>query len=98
MDIPSKGVVDTTVARVLHLERPMGMLITDLVKDSPAVRAGLKKGDVILKVDDREVERGEQYQSLIVKRRPGERVTLTIIREGKEQQIDVVLGEFPPRR
>jgi serine protease Do len=69
-----------------------GLNVTDVSKSSPAEKAGLQVGDVILKVDDEKMEDSEGLQKLIRSKRPGEEVRIQIKRGGKKQRINVMLG------
>jgi S1-C subfamily serine protease len=63
--------------------------------ESPAELAKLREGDVILKLDDKDVTSREQLIAEVRKRKPGQIVTLKIDRDGKPMDIKVKLGEFP---
>lgn len=87
--------VNEQMAKALNLKSPRGAVITDVVKDSPGEKANLKQGDVIVKVDDKEVEGVLGIRKSIVRKAPGTEVKLTIIRDGSEKEIRVTLGEAP---
>ncbi|MEV4443662.1 trypsin-like peptidase domain-containing protein, partial [Streptomyces sp. NPDC049577] len=59
----------------------------------PADKAGLKPGDVIVKLDDQKIDSGPTLISEIWTHRPGDKVTLTYLRDGKQSTVDLVLGE-----
>ncbi|WP_295643442.1 trypsin-like peptidase domain-containing protein [uncultured Corynebacterium sp.] len=71
-----------------------GAEIVKVESGSPADKAGLKSGDVVLKVDDRLVEGGVGLIAAIRSHRVGDKVTLTVLRDGKgsEKQVEVTLG------
>ena len=87
--------VDDGVARGLGLDKPSGALVQGVSPRSAAENAGLRQGDIILKVDDREVLSVNDLQIKIAAHHPGETVTLTIWRKNKSYEVDVVLGEAP---
>jgi len=62
---------------------------------SPAAHAGLRENDIVTAVDGEPVDENHPLANRIARRKPGNRVTLTVLRKGKEKQIDVTLGEFP---
>jgi serine protease Do len=64
---------------------------------SPAQRAGLKTGDVILKVEDQPIDHSNQLSSYISRQSPGEESKLTIWRGKQEQQLDVRIAELKER-
>ncbi len=86
--------IDSDMAEALGLERPGGVLVADVTKDSPAAKAGMKRGDVIKKVGAVEVESVSHLRNLIASSDAGSRVRITVLRDGKETVVKVVLGEL----
>ncbi len=84
--------VDKNLAKHFKLKKPYGVIITDVVKGSPADKAGLKAGDVIIKVDDREIKNSLQLRSYVQSKAPGEKIDITIIRDGKKKKLKATLG------
>jgi serine protease Do len=72
-----------------------GVLAKQVVKDGPAAKAGLKQGDIITKVDDKQVNDPVDFAQTIRSRKVGETVRLGLLREGKKQSIEVKLGLRP---
>lgn len=66
-----------------------------VVPNSPAAKAGIKEGDIIVKFDGQPVNEDNPLNSYINKKKPGDTVTLTVLRDGKEQQIKVTFEEAP---
>lgn len=83
--------VDASTAKALGLKEPKGVLIQDVVKGGAAEKEDVKQGDVILKVDDREVNQPNQLQSYVASKRAGSQVRLTLYRDGKEIERYVTL-------
>ena len=99
------------VAQAMNLPSDQqGVLVERVTKGSPADAAGLKAsnkpvsisghrllvgGDIITAVDDRDIAALADLQSFLKQAQPGEQVTLTVLRTGKELQVDVTLGEQP---
>lgn len=83
-----------------ELEEKQGALVksgtnsTAIVKDGPADKAGLRDGDIITKVNDKIVGEQGGLGSLVSEFLPGEKVTLTIVRDGKTQQLELTLGAY----
>jgi len=81
------------------MERQLGVregaLVTDVVANSPAAKAGIKSGDVIVAVDGQKIKNSNDLQMAIMYRRPGERVTVTVVRDKKTMTLEVVLEERP---
>ena len=65
-----------------------------VISGGPADKAGIREGDIITKVDDRVIGEQGGLGSLIAEFLPGEKVTLTIIRDGKTQKVSVTLGSY----
>ena len=74
-----------------------GILVAQVMKGSPADKAGLKVGDIIIALNGRKLEDVRDLQLSIMKTKPGTEVTLTIIREGKRKEIKVKVGELPEK-
>ncbi len=70
-----------------------GIKIGSVIDDSPAQKAGLKKGDIITAFDGKEVKDLKQYSGILKTYKPGDKVTVTIVRNGKKSDIPLVLGE-----
>ncbi len=71
-----------------------GARITSVSKESAAEKAGLKSGDIITKVDDQKVEGSGDVTRIIRKSKPGTKVTITYLRDGKEQKVTTELGKW----
>jgi len=80
-------------AEAYRLPRITGVLVQDFEADSPARRAGLQAGDVILAVDGEPIEHTGELQRRIASRRAGETVRLDVFRGGRQQTIRVELME-----
>ncbi len=76
----------------LGLSAPAGIVVTTVVRGSPAETAGLRVGDIITKMNDQQIDQEHPLNSLMVKTRPGDRVRLTLIRDGQTQIVEVLLG------
>lgn len=70
-----------------------GALVTAIVPESGAAKAGLAKGDIIRRIDGKDVENGFTLRFAIGRRRAGDSVTLVVERKGKQIEIKAVLGE-----
>jgi len=85
--------VTTAHARAFRLPEPRGAVVQDFPDDSPAEEAGIERGDVIVALDGRPVERVGQLQRLIASYEPNDRVRVDVIRYGEPLSFDVRLGE-----
>ena len=70
-----------------------GVYIEKITEDGPANSTELKKGDIIIKIDNTSVNKMCELQEYIFSKNPGDEITLTILRNSKEKQIKIVLGE-----
>jgi serine protease Do len=70
-----------------------GALIGDVVADSPADKAGLKRGDLVTRMGGQEVRDANDLMNRVALLIPGGKVDLTVIREGKEKQFQVTVGK-----
>jgi len=85
--------IDRALAKAKGLAEPKGAIIQDFPDDSPAEKAGLERGDVIVAVEGKPIDRVGQLQGTIASYEPGERVGVTVVREGETMVFDVRLAE-----
>ena len=90
----SIGQVSKEVAESLGLGKPTGALVQGVESGSPADKAGVEPGDIILKVDGKTVEKSGDLPRLIGAAKPGSRATLQVLRRGSTRDIAVTVGEF----
>ena len=74
-----------------------GVAIEGIEPDSPASKVGLKSGDKIVKIDDKEIKGLEDLMTTMQKTKPGQTVKVTYKRDGKEMKTDVKLAKMPPQ-
>jgi S1-C subfamily serine protease len=72
-----------------------GAVVTSVEPGSPAASAGLSRGDIITEVDGDAIEGESDLSRLIDEHKPGERVSLTLLRQGAETEVQVTLGRAP---
>jgi Do/DeqQ family serine protease len=83
-------------ARQLGLPDVRGVVVAGVEKDSPADRAGIRERDVITAFNGNPIEDGNSLRNQVAATEPGTEITLTLVRDGHEQQVRVNLGEFTP--
>ena len=82
----------------LKSDQTDGVVVTDTVKGSPAETAGLKKYDVITKIGDKEIKNIVELRRELYAHNVGDKVELTVLREGKETKVQVTLGAQPEQQ
>jgi serine protease Do len=84
--------VDRNLAESFGLDRPRGALIAQVGRDSPAERAGLQSGDVIVAFNDEPIETSADLPHIVGLVAPGSRVEALLVRDGDEQRVTVEVG------
>ena len=82
--------IDDKIAEELKLSSRNGVYIVEVLKNSAADKAGLKKGDVLMAVDSVKITTPSSVQEVISRFSPGDKAELTVIRDGKEKTFEVV--------
>jgi len=83
------------LAAQFHLPEAKGALVSQVNKNSPAEKAGLKSGDVIVRFDGKEVRDTRQLRNLVAAAAPGASVKIDAIRNGKERAFTATIGRMP---
>jgi serine protease Do len=71
-----------------------GVKVTELTDESAAKKAGIKEGDIITKIGETKIEDPDQLSETVRKHKPGDKVTVTVLRDKKEQKITTELGKW----
>jgi serine protease Do len=85
--------VQTADVKAYGLSSPKGAVVQDFLDDSPAEKAGLERGDVIVAIDGRTVDRVGQLQRIVASYEPNDRVSVEVVRYGKRVDFNVKLAE-----
>jgi serine protease Do len=88
--------VSKDVAESLGLPEAKGALVRGVESGSPAAKAGLEPGDIIVKFDGRSIDRSVDLPRLVGNTKPGARSTVTVFRRGAYKDLSVVVGEVEP--
>ena len=87
--------VSPDIAETLGLKDAKGAIVADVTADSPALKAGLKAGDVITSVNDEAIAEPKDLSRRIAAISPGEKVNIQLTRDGKEMSLNVTLDAMP---
>lgn len=87
--------VSKDLAESFGLDGTNGALVSDVSDDSPAQKAGLKAGDVILSANGSDIQDSTTLPRVVGQVSPGDEVKLQVMRDGTERDIDVTVGDWP---
>lgn len=90
--------VTSETAKDLKLSAERGVVLGEIVPDSPAAKAGLKENDVVTEINGQRVEGAAQFRRMIHEIPAGRSVQLTVWRDGRAQNLSVTLGKSEERR
>jgi len=87
------GISDVTPenAEFFHMKEAIGAVISQVEPDSPGAKAGLRVGDVVTQFNGKKVDDAGQLQAAVAQERPGTKVQLSILRDGKSETVPVTL-------
>jgi serine protease Do len=83
------------LAKSLSISQEHGALVTDVMKGSPAEKAGFTRGDLIVEFDGQQVDNTTNLRNMAANTAPGKKVEVKVIRDGKEVSLTVKIGEMP---
>jgi len=86
--------VNQSLAESFGLKKPTGALVSSVESDSPAAKAGIEPGDVVLKINGRDVNRTLDLSGYVAELKPGTAAKLEVWRKGTQREITVTLGEM----
>ena len=100
-----KGYLGITMAQLtpslrtaLDLKGDNGILVNEVLEDSPAEAAGIKDGDIVVEYDGTAIDSPRQLRKLVGRTKPGEKVLLRVIRKGRTRKLNATIGESPRER
>ena len=83
------------LAKALDIKDPKGALVADVFQDSPADKGGIRRGDVIIAFNGKEVKDNHDLPAIVAATPVDEKATVTVVRDGKERELDVTVGKLP---
>jgi serine protease Do len=83
------------LAQSFGLKEPSGVLIADVVQDSPAAKAGIAAGDIIVEFDGKRVDTPQDLQKIVAATAPGKGVPIKVWREKSTKSLEIKIGETP---
>jgi serine protease Do len=86
------------LAKSLGISETEGALISGVEKDSPADKAGLKRGDLVVALAGKKVIDSTSLRNMVAAMAPGTKIDVKIVREGKEQTVSITLGEYKEKK
>ncbi|MBW1981753.1 MAG: DegQ family serine endoprotease [Deltaproteobacteria bacterium] len=89
--------VTPELAKSFGLKQAGGALVADVIKNSPAEKSGIKRGDIIVKFGNESIESPHELSRVVAGTKPGERIKVGLIREGKQQTVTVKIGTMPEK-
>lgn len=87
--------VTSELAGEFGLKESTGAIITDIFSRSPAEKSGMKRGDIIIEVEGKEVKNVVSLRNMISRSKVGSRLKLKVIRDGKTIPFEIAIVEFP---
>jgi len=81
------------LADYFKLKEPNGAIIADVVSGSPAEKAGLMRGDVILKINDKDIKNSNDVTDIVGKAKINDKLVMVILRNGQTRFVTVVVGK-----
>jgi 2-alkenal reductase len=85
--------ISPNIAMTYHLPAQWGVYVTKVAPNSPASAAGLQVGDIITSIGDVQMDESHGYLNVLYTYSPGDKVTLGVLRDGKEISLEITLGE-----
>lgn len=89
--------VDAATAQKQGLSVEKGALISEIVAGAPAEQAGIKVGDIVIKIDDQDMASMENVSGYLAEHRPGDKIKVTYIRDKESHDIEIELTKRPER-
>jgi serine protease Do len=90
--------VNKEVAESIGLGQPKGALVRGVEPNSPAAKAGVEPGDIILKFDGKEIDKSVDLPRLVGNTKPGNKSSMTVFRRGSQRELSITVAELEPEK
>ncbi|OSZ76308.1 DegQ family serine endoprotease [Hydrogenophaga sp. IBVHS1] len=90
--------VSKEVAESIGLGQPKGALVRGVEPNSPAAKAGVEPGDIILKFDGKEIDKSVDLPRLVGNTKPGSKSAMTVFRRGSQRELSITVAELEPEK
>jgi serine protease Do len=87
--------VTPELAQSFGLKKAQGALVADVTPESPAARAGLERGDIIINYDGTDIDEAHQLPVLVADTKVGKTVSITVLRNGEKKTLHATVAEMP---
>ena len=84
--------IEPNLAKEMKIENTRSIQVLQVAEDTPAEKAGLEAGDIIMKLDGKDIEGWGAFRAKIAMKSPGTKVELTVLRDSKKKKIKVIIG------
>ncbi|MEH6470860.1 MAG: trypsin-like peptidase domain-containing protein [Halopseudomonas sp.] len=86
------------LAESFGIQEAQGLIIAGIFRDSPAHKAGLQPGDILIEIDGKLIQNGHGAMNQIAAAKPGTVIVMGLLRNGEQLTLDVTIGDRPPTR
>jgi serine protease Do len=90
--------ITPALAKSLNLPDTKGALVAEVSDNTPAAKAGIKRGDVIISINDKDVPDSQSLPTLVAAAPVDQQATVTVLRNGEKLQLPVIIGQLPSQR
>lgn len=90
--------VTSDIAESLKLSKSQGVLITDIIKETPAYGSGMQVGDIIVSIDKKEITDMYSLRKIIAAKKPGTKIKVRVFRKGKYLNYTITIGTLPDKK